>query len=322
MAEVAESTLQDLEARFQEGDIRALARALTLVESGHPLGQALLKRLRGKGQAKVVGITGSPGAGKSTLTDRLILEARKRGEKVGVLAVDPSSPFTGGAILGDRIRMMRHHQDPGVYIRSLASRGALGGLAGATVAALNLLEAFGFDRIFVETVGVGQSEVDIARVADTTLLVLTPAAGDAVQAFKAGVMEIADLFAVNKFDLPGGERIVQELKSALELSPPRPGGWRPPIFPTVAATGEGVEALFEGLEAHHQHLLAHNLLEAHRKERARFEVESVIQEWGRRRTREAEEVIAQVAQGLLSPEEAAKALLGLRPGSGNGEGPS
>ncbi len=279
------------------------------MESGHPLGQELLKRLRGQGQAKVVGITGSPGAGKSTLTDRLILEARKRGERVGVLAVDPSSPFTGGAILGDRIRMMRHHQDPGVFIRSMASRGALGGLAGATVAALSLLEAFGFDRIFVETVGVGQSEVDIARVADTTLLVLTPAAGDAVQAFKAGVMEIADLFAVNKFDLPGGERIIQELKSALELSPPRPGGWRPPIFPTVAATGEGVEALFEGLEAHHRHLLAHGLLEAHRLERARFEVESVIQEWGRRRTQEGQVLIAQVARGELSPEEAALRLL-------------
>lgn len=309
MAEQAPLALEELLERFQKGDVRALARALTLMESGHPLGQALLKALRGRGRAKVVGVTGSPGAGKSTLTDRLILEARKRGERVGVLAVDPSSPFTGGAILGDRIRMMRHHQDPGVYIRSLASRGALGGLAGATVAALSLLEAFGFDRIFVETVGVGQSEVDIARVADTTLLVLTPAAGDAVQAFKAGVMEIADLFAVNKFDLPGGERIIQELKSALELAPPRPGGWRPPIYPTVAATGEGVEALFAGLEAHHQHLLAHGLLEGHRLERARFEVESVIQEWGRRRTQDAKEVVAQVAQGLLSPEEAALRLL-------------
>ncbi|WP_117238127.1 methylmalonyl Co-A mutase-associated GTPase MeaB [Thermus sediminis] len=309
MTEAEEAQLSELETRFRQGEIRALARALTLAEAGHPLGQALLKRLRGQAQAKVVGITGSPGAGKSTLTDRLILEARKRGEKVGVLAVDPSSPFTGGAILGDRIRMMRHHQDPGVYIRSLASRGALGGLAGATVAALNLLEAFGFHRIFVETVGVGQSEVDIARVADTTLLVLTPAAGDAIQAFKAGVMEIADLFAVNKFDLPGGERLVQELKGALELSPPRPGGWRPPIFPTVAATGEGVEALFEGLEAHHRHLVAHGLLESHRLERTRFEVESVIQEWGRRKTQAAEALVARVAKGELSPEEAALALL-------------
>jgi LAO/AO transport system kinase len=309
MTEAQDERVADLERRFRQGDPRALARALTLVESGHPWGQALLKRLRGQGQAKVVGITGSPGAGKSTLTDRLILEARKRGERVGVLAVDPSSPFTGGAILGDRIRMMRHHQDPGVFIRSMASRGALGGLAGATVAALSLLEAFGFQRIFVETVGVGQSEVDIARVADTTLLVLTPAAGDAVQAFKAGVMEIADIFAVNKFDLPGGERLIQELKSALELSPPRPGGWRPPIYPTVAATGEGVEALFEGLEAHYRHLKEHGLLEAYRLERTRFEVESVIQEWGRRRTQAAEDLVARVARGELTPEEAAWSLL-------------
>ena len=299
---------EELWRRFQEGDPRALARALTLVESGHPAGRELLKRVRGKGRAKVVGVTGSPGAGKSTLTDRLILEARKQEERVDVYDVAPSSPVSGGAILGDRIRMMRHHQDPGVYIRSMASRGALGGLAGATVAALSLLEAFGFDRIFVETVGVGQSEVDIARVADTTLLVLTPAAGDAVQAFKAGVMEIADVFAVNKFDLPGGERIVQELKSALELSPPRPGGWRPPIHPTVAASGEGVEALFESLEAHHRHLVEHGLLEGHRLERARFEVESVIQEWGRQRTQGAGALVARVARG-----EPALALLGPGP---------
>ncbi len=301
----------ELFARFEAKDPRALARALTLVEAGHPWGAELLKAHRGRGNAKVVGLTGSPGAGKSTLTDRLIEESRKRGEKVAVLAVDPSSPFTGGAILGDRIRMMRHHQDPQVFIRSLASRGALGGLAGATVAALALLEAFGFDRIYVETVGVGQSEVDIARVADTTLLVLTPASGDAVQAFKAGVMEIADVFAINKFDLPGGERLILELKSALELSPLRPGGWLPPIYPVVATTGQGVEALFEGLEAHHAHLVKHGLLEGHRLERARFEVESVIQEWGRRKTQEqsGQALIQAVAQGRLTPEEAALRLL-------------
>ncbi|MCS7195604.1 MAG: methylmalonyl Co-A mutase-associated GTPase MeaB [Meiothermus sp.] len=304
--------------RFLAQDARALARAITLVEAGYPEGQALLRRLRGQGRARVVGLTGSPGAGKSSLTDRLIEEARKRGERVAVLAVDPSSPFTGGAILGDRIRMMRHHQDPMVYIRSLASRGALGGLAGATVATLTLLEAFGFDRIFVETVGVGQSEVDIARVADTTVLVLTPAAGDAVQAFKAGVMEIADVFVVNKFDLPGGERIVQELKTTLELAAPRPGGWKPPVLTAVAPKAEGIPELFEAIEAHHQHLLAHGLLEADRLERARFEVESVIQEWGRRKTQEGQALIARVARGELSPEEAAMELMGLPRGVGTG----
>lgn len=299
----------ELYERFRAGDIRALARAITLAESGHPLGQELLKRLRGHGQARVVGLTGSPGAGKSTLTDRLIEKARQRGERVAVLAVDPSSPFTGGAILGDRIRMMRHHQDPGVFIRSLASRGALGGLAGATVAALALLEAFGFERIFVETVGVGQSEVDIVRVADTTVLVLTPAAGDAVQAFKAGVMEIADVFVVNKFDLPGGERIVQELKTTLELAPARPGGWKPLVLTAVAPKAEGVDELFEAMDKHYRHILEQGLLNSQRLERARFEVESVIQEWGRRRTREGQGLIEQVAYGGLTPEEAAQQLL-------------
>ncbi|AEB11075.1 methylmalonyl Co-A mutase-associated GTPase MeaB [Marinithermus hydrothermalis] len=294
--------------RFREGDKRALARALTWVEAGLPEGRELLKRLRGQGTAKIVGLTGSPGAGKSTLADRLIEGIRARGETVAVLAVDPSSPFTGGAILGDRIRMMRHHKDDGVFIRSMASRGALGGLAGATVAALNLLEAFGFDWILIETVGVGQSEVDIARVADTTVLVLTPAAGDAVQAFKAGVMEIADVITINKFDLPGGERLVQELKATLEFAPPRPAGWQVPVTTAIAAKGEGTQALLEAIEAHHCHMVAHGLLEAHRLERARFEVVSVIQEWGRRSVQD-DALVRQVAEGHLTPEEAAERLL-------------
>ncbi|WP_018465481.1 methylmalonyl Co-A mutase-associated GTPase MeaB [Calidithermus timidus] len=301
---------QTMLERFISGDLRALARAITWVESGHPAGAELLRELRGRGSSRVVGLTGSPGAGKSTLTDRLIEEARRRGERVAVLAVDPSSPFTGGAILGDRIRMMRHYHDSGVFIRSLASRGALGGLAGAVVGALALLEAFGFERVFLETVGVGQSEVDIARVADTTVLVLTPAAGDAVQAFKAGVMEIADVFVVNKFDLPGGERVIQELKTTLELAPPRPGGWKPPVLSAVGSRGEGITEVLEAIDRHYAHLQGHGLLEGGRLERARFEVESVIQEWGRRRTREGQGLIAQVASGELTPEEAAARLLG------------
>ncbi|WP_293170977.1 methylmalonyl Co-A mutase-associated GTPase MeaB [Oceanithermus sp.] len=294
---------------FYKGDRRALARALTWVESGLPEGEALLKEARGQGRARVVGLTGSPGAGKSTLADRLIEAVRKRGERVAVLAVDPSSPFTGGAILGDRIRMMRHHKDEGVFIRSMASRGSLGGLAGATVAALALLEAFGFDWVFLETVGVGQSEVDIARVADTTVLVLTPAAGDAVQAFKAGVMEIADLIVVNKFDLPGGERVVQELKATLEFAPPRPAGWQVPVLTTVAQTGEGTEELLEAIEAHHRHLEEHGLLEPHRIERARFEIASVIQQLGQESARKSDELVQRVAAGELSPREAAGRLV-------------
>ncbi len=299
----------DVAQSFFEGDRRALARALTWVESGLPEGEALLRAARGRGRARVVGLTGSPGSGKSTLTDRLIGAVRERGQTAAVLAVDPSSPFTGGAILGDRIRMMRHHKDEGVFIRSMASRGSLGGLAGATVAALALLEAFGFDWIFVETVGVGQSEVDIARVADTTVLVLTPAAGDAVQAFKAGVMEIADVIAVNKYDLPGGARIVQELRTTLEFAPPRPAGWKVPVLTTIATTGEGTAELLAAIEDHHRHLEERGLLESHRIERARFEVASVIQQLGQESVRESDELVAAVATGRLTPRQAAARLV-------------
>ncbi len=301
--------LEELIERFSRGDRRALARAITLVESGHPFGVALLQQLRGKGRAKVVGLTGSPGAGKSTLADRLIEVARAAGERVAVLAVDPSSPFTGGAVLGDRIRMMRHYADEGVFIRSMASRGALGGLAGATVGALALLEAFGFDWIFIETVGVGQSEVDIARVADTTVLVLTPAAGDAVQAFKAGVMEIAEVIVVNKFDLPGGPRLIEELRATLELAPPHPGGWKVPILTAVASRGQGAAELLDAIREHRAHLEATGQLQAHRLERARFEIQAVIQEWGRRMSQDATPLLSEVAEGRKTPEEAAGEIL-------------
>jgi LAO/AO transport system kinase len=300
-------SVEELLGHLREGDLRALARALTWIESGDPRGQELLRRIPGTHRSKVVGITGSPGAGKSTLTDQLIGEARSRGERVGVLAIDPSSPFSGGAILGDRIRMMRHHRDPGVFIRSLASRGALGGLAGAAVGALALLEAFGFDVVFIETVGIGQSEVDIARVADTTVLVLTPAAGDAVQAFKAGIMEIADLFVINKFDLPGGETLIREIKSSLELAPPR--AWKPPILRVVATQAQGISEVYDALQEHREYLEKLGTLDERRLERARFELESLIQEWGRRKSEEATELVAQVAAGQLSPEQAARQLL-------------
>ncbi len=306
----------DVNESFAAGDRRALARALTWVESGLASGEELLKKARGAARARIVGLTGSPGSGKSTLADRLITAVRQRGETVAVLAVDPSSPFSGGAILGDRIRMMRHHKDEGVFIRSMASRGSLGGLAGATVAALTLLEAFGFDWILVETVGVGQSEVDIARVADTTVLVLTPAAGDAVQAFKAGVMEIADLIVVNKFDLPGGERVVQELRATLEFAPPRPAGWKVPVLTTIAADGEGTAKLLAAIEKHHQHLQEHGLLESHRLERARFEIASVIQQLGQEGARKGEDLVQAVASGKLTPRQAAARLVrsALEPG--------
>ena len=268
--------VQDLLQRFQAGDERALARAITLVESGNTRAEELLAALRGLNKrAVVIGMTGAPGAGKSTLTDQLIQVCRSKLERVAVLAIDPSSPFSGGAILGDRIRMGRHYQDRGVFVRSMATRGALGGLARATVGVLSILEAFGFDRVFLETVGVGQSEIDIARVADHTVLVLTPAGGDAVQAFKAGIMEIADVFAINKADIPGADRTEREIKAALEFNPHDEHSWWAPVVQTVASTGQGVLELLNAIDAHRQHL-GEAGLQTRRLERARFEIMNAI----------------------------------------------
>ncbi|HEX7002801.1 MAG TPA: methylmalonyl Co-A mutase-associated GTPase MeaB [Trueperaceae bacterium] len=211
--------MDDLLQRLRAGEARALARAITLIESGDETGQRLLARLRPEGgRARVIGVTGAPGSGKSTLTDAMVGWARARDERVAVVAVDPSSPFSGGAILGDRIRMTRWHSDPGVFIRSMATRGHLGGLAAATLQVVAFLDAVGFGTILIETVGVGQSEVEIAEAADTTVLVLTPGQGDAVQAFKAGIMEIADIFVVNKADQPGANRLKREIRAMLAIA--------------------------------------------------------------------------------------------------------
>ncbi|WP_295815771.1 methylmalonyl Co-A mutase-associated GTPase MeaB [uncultured Deinococcus sp.] len=301
----------DLTARYVAGDPRALARAVTLAEAGLPAARPLLRAARQRaGHAVVLGVTGSPGSGKSTLTDVLIAQLRARGQRVAVLAVDPSSPYSGGAILGDRIRMLRHHADAGVFVRSLASRGALGGLSARTMGVLALLEGAGFDWVILETVGVGQSEVDVAAACDHTLLVLTPAGGDGVQAFKAGIMEIADVVAVNKADLPGADRTVRELLAAQGLGAHDAGTWFAPIHKTVAATGEGVEAVIDAALAHRAHL-GEAGLRARREARAEFEVRALVQERLHRRAREvSHDLYARVAAGELDAETAADELLG------------
>jgi len=238
-----------LAARFRSGDIRALAKAISLVERRDPSVRALETSVRAPG---VTGFTGAPGTGKSTLVDGLVALLRKKESSVAVLATDPNSPFTGGAILGDRIRMQRHALDPKVFIRSMGARGHLGGLSLATREAIRLLGAFGFDQVILETVGVGQSELEVAAVADTTVVVLTPNLGDGVQMIKAGILEIADVFVVNKADLEGHARVATELRSMLSLAPK--SSWKPPILATVAARQEGIEELWEAVLAHRRHL--------------------------------------------------------------------
>ncbi len=297
--------------RLRGRDERALARAISLVESGSERGEELLRDVRpSTGRARILGITGAPGSGKSTLTDRLIEVARGRGARVGVVAVDPTSPFSGGAILGDRIRMTRWHDDPDVFIRSMATRGHLGGLAAATLQVLAVLDAADYDTLLVETVGVGQSEVDIVGVADTTVLVLTPNAGDAVQTFKAGIMEIADIFCVNKFDLPGGDRLKREIRGALQLGPFPEGSWIPPVLEVIASRGEGAAEVLDQVEAHRAHLADTGRLEELRRRRVRFEILAIIGEQLRRALGAREdEAVEAVMAGLTTPREIVRRLL-------------
>jgi LAO/AO transport system kinase len=267
----------DLVARAREGQPRAVARLISLVEGASPQLREVMAALAPRcGNAFVVGITGSPGVGKSTSTSALVSAYRRAGKRVGILAVDPSSPFSGGALLGDRVRMGEHASDPGVYIRSMATRGHLGGLAWAAPQAVRVLDAAGCDVVLIETVGVGQSEVEIAGQADTSVVLLAPGMGDGIQAAKAGILEIGDVFVVNKADRDGADATARELNHMLGLGESRsPGDWRPPIVKTVAARGEGVDEVVEALEKHRAWMEEHGVLTERRAARAAHEIETI-----------------------------------------------
>jgi LAO/AO transport system kinase len=271
-----EVDVAELVTRAVAGSPRAVARLISLIENASPLLRevtAALTPLAGK--ARIIGLTGSPGVGKSTSTSALVAAFRAQGKRVGVLAVDPSSPFSGGALLGDRVRMQDHATDPEVFIRSMASRGRLGGLAWATPQAIRVLDAAGCDVIFVETVGVGQAEVAIASLADSTIVLAAPGMGDAIQAAKAGILEIADVFVVNKADREGAQQTIRDLRNMLALAERGPDAWKPPIVSTVASRREGIDEVVEALDKHQAWLAGGDALRARRLARARDEIEAI-----------------------------------------------
>jgi LAO/AO transport system kinase len=293
------------------GDRRAVARAISLVEDGAPELERLSAGIyAATGSAATVGLTGAPGVGKSTLAGELVRAGRQRDLRVAVLAVDPSSPFTGGALLGDRVRMQEHATDPGVFIRSMATRGHLGGMALAAPEAVRILDAAGHDLVIVETVGVGQAEVDVAAATDTTVVVLAPGAGDAVQMAKAGILEVADVFVVNKADRDGAGETARDLRQMLHMGAAR--AWSPPVLSTTAVRKEGIEELWQAVDDHRTQLAASGGLEERRRARLRREVESLAAERHRSRVAAAFELHPSLAEDLaarrLDPYRAAAIL--------------
>lgn len=299
------------------GSPRAVARLISLVENADPaLPQIMAALAPHTGQAWIIGLTGSPGVGKSTTTTMLVHAFRQRGKRVGVLAVDPSSPFSGGALLGDRIRMVEHALDPEVYVRSMASRGHLGGLSGATPQALRVLDGAGCEVILVETVGVGQSEIEIAGMADTTVVLLAPGMGDGVQAAKAGILEVGDVFVVNKSDRDGADATVREIRHMISLGDrTEPGVWRPPVLKTIADRAEGCDEVMEALVKHREAGQASGALQARRVTRAEREIEAIVLTTLRARIGDVSAgaslsaVAAQVASSEIDPYAAAQRIL-------------
>jgi LAO/AO transport system kinase len=312
---VAQRTEQSLAERLVAGDKRALARAITLIENDDPAGWELVREVFPRtGRARIVGLTGPPGVGKSTLISALTAEMRKDDRQVAVLSIDPSSPFTRGALLGDRIRLSDHFLDSGVFIRSMASRGALGGLSEATLQAALLMDASGKDDVFIETVGVGQAEIDIVDHGDTIVLVLMPGSGDSIQALKAGVMEIPDVIVVNKADHPMTDTMIREIRGVLSLGPST--SWRVPIVRTEATKGEGVAELAERIAEHRAHIEAEGTLDERRDRNLRNEVLELAAARMRRRLEAAvaddssvRELLDRVVQREIDPASAAKVLL-------------
>ena len=301
--------LPELVAGIRAGRPREMARGISLIEDGSDRVPALLALLAGDGHARVVGITGSPGVGKSTTTSALIREYRMRGERVGVLAVDPSSPFTGGALLGDRVRMQEHATDPGVFIRSMGARGHLGGLASATVQALHVLDCAGFDVVLIETVGVGQSEVEVAATADTTVVLLAPGMGDGIQAAKAGILEVGDVICVNKADRDGAESTAREIRSMVALGHRAEGAWEPRVVLSVAAERDGIADLVAAIDAHDAWLAQ----SGHSRARLRSREEILGWAMGMMRARidagRLDALAAEVAEGRVDSHTAAVRLL-------------